>query len=108
MRIEHRQERAFRVNGLGRLCLEGQDVATYLFQVPTDETQWARLRSIVEEILRATAGTRLRELPAIAGEMRQTLSGPPSVAAADQLVAAFDRIVKLLQAAQSGLFVAIS
>jgi hypothetical protein len=39
--------------------------------------------------------------------MRDVLAGPPSVKAADQLNAGFDRIVKLLRSAQSGLFIAI-
>jgi hypothetical protein len=95
------------VDGLGRLCLEGQDVATYLFQVPQDQRQWLRLRDIVEQIVQAAAKTHLRELPAIAQEMRDVLAGPPSVKAADQLNAGFDRIVKLLRSAQSGLFIAI-
>lgn len=95
------------MDGLGRLCLEGQDVASYLFQVPHDERQWLRLREIVEHIVQAAAKTPLRELPAIAQEMQQVLAGPPSVSAADQLNASFDRIMKLLQSAQSGMFVAI-
>jgi hypothetical protein len=39
--------------------------------------------------------------------MRDILSGPPSVLAAERLNAGFDRIVQLLKAARSGLFVAI-
>lgn len=107
MHREPRKAGAFRIDGLGRLCLEGQDVATYLFQVPHDERQWMRLRQIVDGIIQASAKTRLRELPAIAQEMRETLAGPPSIMAADQLHAGFDRIIKLLRSAQSGLFVPI-
>ncbi len=29
---------------LGELCMEGLEVANYLFQVPDDEGQWKRLR----------------------------------------------------------------
>ena len=95
------------MDGLGRLCLDGQAVATYLFQVPTDESQWRRLHEIVNGIIRSAASTGMRELPAIAHEMRDILSGPPSLLAAERLNAGFDRIVQLLQAARSGLFVAI-
>ena len=107
MTREARTAGAFRIDGLGRLCLEGQEVATYLFQVPQDDAQWRRMREIVDNIIRASSRTTLRELPAIADEMRQVLSGSPSVMAADQLNASFDRIVKLLGSAQSGLFVAL-
>ncbi len=108
MRREPRKAGAFRVDGLGQMCLEGQDVAAYLFQVPQDERQWVRLREIVDRIIQASAKTQLRELPAIAQEMREVLTGSPSVMAADQLNASFDRIMKLLRSAQSGLFVAIN
>ena len=40
---------------LGKLCVEGQEVATYLFQVPDDQSQWQRIREIVDGILKETA-----------------------------------------------------
>lgn len=85
MRREARKAGAFRVDGLGKLCLEGQEVASYLFQVPHDEGQWARLEEIVNGIVERSATTPLRELPAIAKEMQHVLAAPPSVVAADQL-----------------------
>ncbi len=104
---EPRKAGAFLVQGLGTLCLEGRDVASYLFQVPTDQKQWARLRQIVDRIIEAASKLGMRELPAIGKEMQQVLTGPPSIMAADQLTAGFDRIIKLLGSAQSGLFIAI-
>ena len=88
---------------LGKLCFEGQDVANYLFQVPDDASQWDRLRRIVEGILREAATTQRKELPAIAQEMQQALSQPPSVMVAEQLVSGFDRMTKLWKSAKSGL-----
>jgi hypothetical protein len=88
---------------LGKLCFEGQDVANYLFQVPDDAPQWERLQRIVDAILKETAKTRRKELPAIATEMREVLQGNPSVMAAEQLVSGFDRMTKLWKSAKSGL-----
>jgi hypothetical protein len=88
---------------LGKLCFEGQDLANYLFQVPDDESQWDRVRGIVDAILKETANTRRRELPAIAREMQEALKQPPSVMVAEQLVSGFDRMTKLWKSAKSGL-----
>ncbi len=87
----------------GKLCFEGQDVANYLFQVPDDASQWNRLRGIVDAILRETAKTQRRELPAIAKEMQEALNQPPSVRMAEQLMSGFDRMTKLWKSAKSGL-----
>lgn len=88
---------------LGRLLFDGQELASYLFQVPTDGAQWARLGEIVDSVVREVAGSNRRELPQIADEMRGLLRLEPSVGVADQLVAGFDRMVKLWKAARSGL-----
>ncbi len=88
---------------LGELCMEGLEVANYLFQVPDDEGQWKRLRGIVDGVLKEAAGTKHRELSEIAAEMKQTLAGTPSVGGAQMLQAGFDRIVKLWKLARSGI-----
>jgi len=88
---------------LGKLCFEGQDVATYLFQVPDDEAQWERIRGIVDAIMAETANSNRRELPAIAAELKAALSQPPSMMVAEQLMTGFDRITKLWKSAKSGL-----
>jgi len=88
---------------LGRLCHEGYDVATYLYQVPDDAAQWERLSRIINKILELSADSRRRELPNIAEELRSVLKDPPSMQAADQMVTGFDRMMKLWKAARSGL-----
>ena len=88
---------------LGKLCVEGQEVATYLFQVPDDESQWQRIRQIVDGILQETSRSPRKELPRIAEELREALDGPPSMMVAEQLQSGFDRLVKLWKAARSGL-----
>ena len=89
---------------LGKLCYEGQQVATYLFQVPDDESQLQRLREIVKGILQETATVDRRELPRIAQEMWQALAQPPSVVSAEQFLTGFDRMIALWKAARSGIF----
>jgi hypothetical protein len=88
---------------MGRLLFEGQEVATYLFQVPDDVPQWHRLQEIVTAILHESGRSPRVELPQIAKEMELLLQDPPSVMVADQLVAGFDRMVKLWKSAKSGL-----
>ena len=78
--------RPLHLDKLGILCLQGQDVATYLFQVPDDETQWTKMRVIVDEIL------------------KEALDGSHDMTAADQLQSGFDRLVKLWKSARSGIF----
>jgi hypothetical protein len=88
---------------LGKLCFEGQDVASYLFQVPDDEAQWERVRGIVDSIMTETANSNRRELPAIASDLKAALSQPPSMLVAEQLMTGFDRMTKLWKSARSGL-----
>jgi len=88
---------------LGRLLFDGQELSSYLFQVPDDHAQWARLSEIVDQVISEVVGSGRRELPAIAVELKGLLALPPSVAVADQLVAGFDRMVKLWKSARSGL-----
>jgi len=96
--------RPVHLDRLGRLCFEGQEIATYLFQVPDDEAQWERARGVVEAILQETRGSQRRELPRLAAQLREALDGSHDMAAADQLQSGFDRIVKLWKAARSGIF----
>jgi hypothetical protein len=88
---------------LGKLLFQGQEIASYLFQVPDDAAQWQRLGEIVSQVVSESSKSTRIELPQIASEMRQLLQQPPSVAIADQLVAGFDRMVKLWKSARSGL-----
>lgn len=99
-----RAKRPSFVDKVGKLCYEGKDVAAYLYQVPDDEGQRQRLRGILDAILEATAKSSRRELPAIVKDLKGVLDAPPSIGGAEQLQDGFDRLVKLWQAARSGLF----
>lgn len=90
---------------IGKLCQAGKDVATYLHQQPADEAQRVRMREILDGIIEEAPTTQHRELKRIAEELKQqALEGPPSIAQAELLQDGFDRMVKLWQAARSGLF----
>lgn len=92
---------------LARLCVEGQQVATYLYQVPDDQAQWDRVRQIVDELVAEASKTPRRELPRLAAEMQELLKGPISPMVAEHLLSSFDRVNALLRAAKSGLFPAL-
>lgn len=90
---------------IGQLIFEGKDVADYLFQVPDDQAQYDRLKAILEKLIaEAKASTKHRELPRVAGEVLESMSGPPSIPAAELAQAGFDRLMRLWQASRSGLF----
>ncbi len=99
-----KNSRPVHLDKLGMLCHQGQDVATYLFQVPDDESQWQKMQTIVEGILYETRGSQRRELPRLAGELQEAMAGSHDMMAADQLQSGFDRLVKLWKAARSGIF----
>ena len=102
--MDRRQNSAPRVmDPLGRLLFQGQEVASYLFQVPDDKSEWQKLSAMVDQIIRELSTSARVELPQIAQEMKQLLAEDPSISVADQLVAGFDRMVKLWKSARSGL-----
>ena len=89
---------------LGTLCHQGLDTASYLFQVPDDESQRDKLRQIVEAIGDDPVVKGRREFPKILEEMRETLAGPATPMSAELLSDGFERMVKLWQTTRSGLF----
>lgn len=89
---------------LGRLLVQGADVAAYLFQVPDDEGERLKAAAILDGIRREAAPTNARELPKIAAELRRLLTGPASADQAARLQEGFDRMQRLWAAARSGIF----
>lgn len=99
-----RDSRPQYLDTLGRLCIQGQEVSSYLFQVPSDEEQTHEIRAILRGVIAECEHTSHSELPRIAAYLLDVSSELPSIAAADGLVAGFDRILKLWEASRSGLF----
>ncbi len=92
------------LDDVGKLLFEGKDVADYLFQLPDDEAQRDRLRGLLDGLVEAAKVGGHNELPRIAGEVRATLAEPASPQSAEMVQVGFDRMVRLWQAARSGLF----
>ncbi len=99
-----RGSRPHHLDTLGRLCIRGGEAATYLFQVPSDEEQAVEIRRILRDIIDQCKKTSHNELPRVAESSLDAVDRLPSIAAADELVSAFDRMVKLWEATRSGLF----
>src|SRR3989449_1062205 len=91
------------MDGLGKLCTEGKQLADYLWQVPKDEPARHRIVAILDQIA-AEAGKQGRTgMPRICEELKPAAKPPPSPQQVDVLVTGFDRLVNLWQAAKSGL-----
>ena len=99
-----RDSRPQHLDALGRLCIRGGEVSSYLFQVPSDDEQAQEIRRILRDIIGECEPTSHAELPRIAESMLDVSDQLPSIAAADDLVSGFDRMLKLWEASRSGLF----
>ncbi len=88
---------------LGQLCVDGKAAADYLWQVPTDVEARQRIVDILERIAVEAAQQHRREMGRIVGELVTAARASPSPQQVDLLVAGFDRLFKLWQAARSGL-----
>ena len=91
------------LDGLGKLCTEGKQLADYLWQVPKDEAARQKIVAILDQI--AAEGTKQgrKEMPRICDELKIAAKASPSPQQVDVLVSGFDRLVSLWQAAKSGL-----
>ena len=88
---------------LSQLCADGLDMARYLFQVPDDEGERERARKILKAILAEPSVKARHEFPKVAEEMLQSLEGDTTPMAAERLQEGFERMMRLSQAAKSGL-----
>lgn len=104
MRASQESTRPRHMDKLGTMCHQGLDIATYLFQVPDDESEREKLALIVEAIGQDPLVKGRREFPKIVDEMRETLAGPGTPTSAEALNDGFERMVKLWHTTRSGLF----
>jgi len=104
MTDEGQGQRPVFLDAIGKLLEEGKSVAAYLYQVPDDKSQWARLGQILDAILKDPQAAKRHELPRVAAELKETLAQPPSIPAVELLQAGFDRLARSWQATKSGLF----
>lgn len=100
MMLKARDSRPQYLDTLGRLCVQGREVSSYLFQVPSDEEQAHEIRAILRGIIAMCERSSHDELPRIAAHLLDVSNELPSIAAADGLVAGFDRMVRLWEASR--------
>ena len=89
---------------LGELCTAGRDSATYLWQVPDDESVRRKIAGILAEIKTEAAKGNRREMGRVAAELEEALRVSPSPQQVEILQDGFDRLLRLWAAAKSGLF----
>jgi hypothetical protein len=89
---------------LGELCKSGRDSATYLWQVPDDESVRRKIAAILAEIKVEAAKGGRQEMGRVVGELETALAASPSPQQVEILQDGFDRLTRLWAAAKSGLF----
>ncbi|HXF95014.1 MAG TPA: hypothetical protein VNI61_02810 [Gemmatimonadales bacterium] len=91
------------LDALGQLCADGKALAEYLWQVPKDESVRQKILAILDQIGTESTKQGRREMPRLAEELKLAAQATPSPQQVDLLVDGFDRLLKLWQAAKSGL-----
>jgi hypothetical protein len=91
------------IDRLGELCVSGRDSAAYLWQVPMDENVRGEIARKLVEIRAECERQNRREMNRIVGELETAMSVTASPQQVEILQDGFDRLVKLWQAAKSGL-----
>jgi hypothetical protein len=89
---------------LGELCTAGRDSATYLWQVPDDESVRRKIAAILTEIKAEAAKGGRQEMGRLVVELETALAVSPSPQQIELLQDGFDRMLRLWAAAKSGLF----
>jgi hypothetical protein len=89
---------------LGELCKAGKDSATYLWQVPNDESVRRKIAAILAEIKVEAAKGGRQEMGRLAAELETALGVSSSPQQVELLQDGFDRLIRLWAAAKSGLF----
>jgi hypothetical protein len=91
------------MDALGTLCAEGKASAEYLWQVPKDEGVRKKILDILDKIGMEGAKQGRKEMPRLVEDLKVAAQATPSPQQVDLLVDGFDRLMKLWQAAKSGL-----
>ena len=91
------------LDALGKAILEGKEAASYLWQVPDDQTTRERLAKLVEEIRDQSRKKGRHEMPTLCDELLTALRASPSPQQVDLLQDGFDRLYQLWGAAKTGL-----
>jgi hypothetical protein len=91
------------MDALGQLCADGKASAEYLWQVPKDDAVRKKILDILDRIGTESAKQGRKEMPRLVEELKVAAQASASPQQVDLLVDGFDRLMKLWQAAKSGL-----
>lgn len=91
------------MDALGQLCADGKQAAEYLWQVPKDAAVRQKILAILNQIGTESTKQGRKEMPRLVEELKVAAQATPSPQQVDVLVDGFDRLMKLWQAAKSGL-----
>jgi hypothetical protein len=98
-----RKSRVPLLDALGKLITDGKQSADYLWQVPGDQAERAKIATLLDQIIAESAKQGRKEMPRIGEELKIALKASPSPQQVDMLVSGFDRLLQLWEAAKSGL-----
>src|SRR5204862_6259493 len=91
------------LDALGTLCTEGKQAADYLWQVPDDAAVRAKILTTLDQLAVESRKQGRRAMPKIAEELKVIAQKRPSPQQAALLVNGADPLMRLWQAAESGL-----
>lgn len=91
------------LDALGQMCADGKETAEYLWQVPKDAAARQKIMDLLTQIGTESAKQGRKEMPRVVEELKIAAHASPSPQQVEMLVDGFDRLVKLWQAAKSGL-----
>src|SRR5438093_13243625 len=87
------------MDGLGKLCTEGKELADYLWQVPKDEPARHKIVAILDQIAAEAAKQGSKEMPRIGEELKSAAKPTSSPHHRYSLVIRFDLLDYLLASA---------
>src|SRR5881409_1722660 len=91
------------LDGLGKLCTDGKQLADYLWQVPKDEAARQKIVVMLDQIAAEATKQGRKEMPRICVELRTAAKASPNPLTSTStccglgLVSGFDRLVSLWQ-----------
>src|SRR2546422_9384499 len=91
------------MDGLGKLCTEGKQLADYLWQVPKDEPARHKILAILDQIGVEAAKQGRREMPRICEELKTAAKATPSPQQVDVLGTRVDPLLSPWQGPKTRL-----
>src|SRR5437879_12020252 len=89
------------MDGLGKLCTEGKELADYLWQVPKDEPARHKIAAILDQSAAEAAKQGRKEMPRLCEELKTAAKATASPQQGDAPGSGLDRRAHRWQAAKS-------